>query len=682
VATACLLLLVTGAYYFGLQGPFLFDDTVNITNIPAMALRDLSIQHLRDVAFSSGYQIPDRGLARLSFALNYYLAGGTFSVLAFKLTNLGIHVLNALLLWFISQRLLARFARYRNLEERIAGHPWWQWAALFSALIWVLHPLQLTAVLYIVQRMTSLSALFCLLGLAVWIAGRERLERDARWALVMMAGGVFFGVILGVLSKENAILLPFYALITELVFFRRGALRPPALRLLKGFFLLFAVIPALLTLGVIIWQWNFIAADYQGRSFTMAERLLTESRVLWYYLQLLIFPNAHSFGIFHDDFTLSRGLLTPPSTLIAVLAWFLVTGLAIVGLFRQRLYAFAILWYLIGHSIESSFIGLELVFEHRNYLPDAAVILVACVYLLRGLMAISDKPALRLAIPGLMVLVLAGVTFSRANVWEHAYTLTYIGVKNHPNSARFNREFAAALSRHQGNPADVFRYLQSAVRLAPTGVTGLFEMSRIINRLLLNAAVPQGVPADPKLRFDVLKDPLPTEVPALLAYDDAIDREVKRRARTGKLLVSAAEVGRYTQSCLEHAYPLCERMQNRVAVWIKLFSENPYLYPSARAINALAYARIMAASGKPLAAIESIDKAIRLLPTTMRFRLEKAMLYKQFNQLDAADRVLDEARRYLTWTGNNRMAFEWVREQIKEQRQARHGETSASPSPG
>ncbi len=673
IAAISFLLLVSGVYYYGLQGPFLFDDNANILRVPAIALRDLSFSQLRDAVFSTGTEFPDRGLARLSFGLNYYFSGGEFNVLAFKLTNLSIHFLNAMVFWFIAQRVLVRFAALGELDGVIAGRPWWQWAALLSALIWALHPLQLTAVLYIVQRMTSLSALFCLLGLAGWICGRERLEAGSGGALPLMVGSVCAGMGLGMLSKENAILLPFYALIIELIFFRRDTLKPSALRMIRGFFLLFALIPALLAVGVIAGNWDYIAADYQGRSFTLMERLLTESRILWYYLQLLFYPDAHSFGIYHDDFTLSRDLLTPVTTLMSLIGWISVFVAAVAGIIKQRLFSFAVLWYLIGHSIESSFIGLELIFEHRNYLPVAGVILAFSVYLIRALMALSEKPVIQLTIPCLFVLVLSFVTFTRANIWQYQYTMVVIGVKNHPNSARFHREYATVLSENEDNEALVFKHLQTAVRLTPGDVAGLFEMSRIINRRiinrrLINAGASNDQPAGADRNVDVFVDPVPVEVPQLLAYDVGIDRELQRRAREEVLITNSAEMGRYSQTCLNTGNLLCEQMQDRVAVWTKAVSENPYLFPAGRALSALAYAKLIVRQD-PQAAFDSLEHAIRLIPGSVTFRIEKATLYLALNQFDEADKALDEIRDLLHWSGYSRGAYELVRRRVREARQ-------------
>jgi len=663
IAAAVILALAIMAYYPGLHGPFVFDDYSNIIHSPATALADLSFNSLRNAFFPLDGNSTGRGLAHLSFALNYYFSGATFNAWNFKVTNLSIHILNVMLLWFIAHRLLARFAFANRLNEMLAGRPWWHWAALLSAIIWGLHPLQLTAVLYVVQRMTSLSAFFCLLGLAVWILGRARLETGRKWGLTWMTLGLTMGAGLGMLSKENAILLPYYMLLTELGFFRRNFLAPKDLMLLRGFFLLFAFVPAVLA-GIVLFNlWDGFMMTYQGRNFTLAQRLLTEPRILWDYLQLLLYPNTHNFGIYHDDFTLSTGLLSPLTTVFALLAWVGVVIVSVRGLARQRLFAFAMLWYLVGHSIESSFLGLELIFEHRNYLPVTAVTMALAVYLVRGLSRLTDKAVLHFGIPAVLLLLLSGATFTRANIWQDNYVLMNAGVVNHPDSPRYHMDFAVVLAKAGAPDSVVFHHLQTAVRLYSGTVTSLFGMSEVINRRLYKLIGTKVRSSTMDRKIDVLNDPLPDDVPTLEAYDAAINRELLHRARNAVLITNASEMSRYFQSCLYKGNPVCKRMQNKGILWIRALLENPHQFPEIRAQSELAYAKIIANSD-PTAALEAVDNAIRLAPKTLKYRVEKVTLLMALGHLDTAARALNEAARVLHWSGRSRSVIEILRKQI------------------
>ena len=391
------LLAILGAGVFvvyqpGLQGPFLLDDYPNIVANKLIAVDTLDGEHLRDAAFSLGNRpYPHRGLARLSFALNYYFAGGRFDVFAFKLTNVVIHVLNGLLVYWLSVLLLRRYAGVARGSSVQAG-----WSAMQSylpllvAALWLLHPIQLTSVLYVVQRMTSMSAFFVLAGLLLFVMGRVRLESGRSSGLGWMFAGLAGGVGLGYLCKQNAVLLPFYAFLVELFFFRHEVLPPVARRRLYGFYALTVGLPVVAGLAGLVFAWDVIAEGYVYRDFTVWERLLTESRVLFFYLGLLVVPHIRSFGLYHDDIVLSTGLLEPWTTALSVLSWAVLLGLALWGVRRRAIWSFGLLWYLLGHSLESSFVSLELVFEHRNYLPSFGIVFALAYYLVSGLARLAN----------------------------------------------------------------------------------------------------------------------------------------------------------------------------------------------------------------------------------------------------------------------------------------------------
>ena len=209
--TLLFLLAVLGVGVFsvytpGLQGPFVFDDHPNIVGNQLVAVDALDAESLRDPAFSLGNgAYPDRGLARLSFALNYYFAGERFDRFAFKATNVVIHVLNGLLVYWLSVLLLRRYAGGARPPSAEAG-----WGAMQSylpllvAALWLLHPIQLTSVLYVVQRMTSMAAFFVLAGLLLFVMGRIRLEAGRAYGLTWMFAGLAGGVFLGFFCKQNA----------------------------------------------------------------------------------------------------------------------------------------------------------------------------------------------------------------------------------------------------------------------------------------------------------------------------------------------------------------------------------------------------------------------------------------------------------------------------------------------
>jgi hypothetical protein len=348
------LLLCGLLYWPGLHGSFLFDDAANITANPALPLFDGSLSSLIS-ASTNGVASPlGRPLSMASFALNlHYFGPGPFS---FKLVNLLIHLANGLLVFTFFRQLWPAFA-----PERKPCFP-----ALCAAAAWLLHPLNLTPVLFVVQRMTSLAALFTLAALCLYVAGR-RMQGRSGWLPVAIALLVCWP--LGLLSKESAAVLPLFLLLCE--YFVLGGLRRFSSRtLLAGAGA--AILLGIVTLALV---WTPLASGYAFRDFSLAERLMTEARVLWFYLLQILLPMPDLFALHHDDIAISRGMVQPATTLVAIIGWIAVMVLAIRYRRRLPLLSFAIAWFLVAHLLESTILPLEIAYEHRNYLASLGILL-------------------------------------------------------------------------------------------------------------------------------------------------------------------------------------------------------------------------------------------------------------------------------------------------------------------
>lgn len=373
-------ILIISAYWPSLAGPLVFDDQLNIVENPGVAIHDLSFASLKRAALSNESGHLKRILPALSFGINHYFAGGFDNTLVFKATNLAIHLINSALAFWLCYLLWPRCrALLRGGGDIVpASVSTALLPAAFAALVWALHPLQVNAVVYVVQRMTSLSATCVLLGLAIFLLGRQRFAEQHRNGLPLMAGGIIGGTLLGLLCKENAALLVLYAGVIEWTLFSGDALSGGQKRRLTYFYALLLALPLCAGLVYLFVYPGGIWNGYAGRPFTLAERLLTQARVLWFYLYLLFVPDITAMGLFHDDIPVSSGWLSPWTTLPSVVAWALLAPLALLLRKTNPAVAFAIFWYLAGHSMESTIIPLEMVFEHRNYLPSLGPILLFC----------------------------------------------------------------------------------------------------------------------------------------------------------------------------------------------------------------------------------------------------------------------------------------------------------------
>lgn len=423
-AALVVAVLIAALYQPGMGGGFFFDDDVNIVLVESLQVDELTIPALQ-AAGKSGVAGPaGRPIAQLSFALNYYFSG--FDPFAFKATNLAIHLIAGGLVFLIARQLL--------LTPLIAG---------LAAMLWLLHPIQVTSVLYVVQRMTSLSALFLLAGFLLHMVGRERDGRTG--ALLLLIGwGLFWP--LSFLSKESGVLFPLFVLAWELIIRRNTCDRldrfARVLAAAAGIGGAAVLLYALLPVGQ--WLW----AGYQMRGFSLLERLLTEGRVLWFYLGQIVFPRFEAFGLYHDDIALSTDFLTPWTTLPAWLGLFGMVWLAWWARRRAPLVSFGIVWFLVGHSLESTVLPLEIAHEHRNYLPSIGIVLVGAWTVMRLLEKSGWQRTLGIALAVVMTGYCGFVMALRAHQFGEQMRRTQIEAQHHPLSARTHFEAGRAIVTH------------------------------------------------------------------------------------------------------------------------------------------------------------------------------------------------------------------------------------------
>jgi hypothetical protein len=485
------LLITYFVYQPGLTGSFIFDDAPNIVNNNTLAIKDFHLDTLMHAAFSIPSGPFRRPISMLSFAANIYETG--FNPFDFKLTNLLIHLMNGLGIFTLSIQLIGIY-RKRFQPDLSAWHI--QTISVAVATAWLLHPFGLTSVLYIVQRMTSLSALFSIWGLALFTWGRTRLFEGKGGIPAILASLLIF-MPLAALSKETGSLMPAFMLVIELSLFRFQVNKPASHRFLVGFYAITVIVPAVATLVFLTTHMGWLIDSYQGRSFTLPERVMTEARILWFYLGQIIFPNVSKMGIYHDDIIMSHGLLNPITTLPAIIG--IVALIAAAWLARKNapLITFGILFFFCGHVLESTIFPLELVHEHRNYLPMYGIVLAMFFYLLYPLKYAANLRIRQIAALLLIALFAYG-TWSRAHMWAVPFDLAKSEVEHHPNSARANGEMGSNYTTVTTQDAEINEvYYQRAVHffersadVDPDYTSGLVN--------LIMFASSKGKPVDPR----------------------------------------------------------------------------------------------------------------------------------------------------------------------------------------
>jgi len=478
VLSMLLALLATYLVYQpGLTGTFIFDDGPNILNNTNLAISDLHVDTLKRAAFSIPNGPFRRPISMLSFAGNIYATG--LNPYFFKLTNLLIHMVNGLGIFVLSLQLLGIY-RTRFQPALTAWHI--QTASLAIAAAWLLHPLNLTSVLYIVQRMTSLSALFSIWGLILFVWGRMRLFEGKTGIAATLASLLLF-MPLAILSKENGALMPALMFAIEITLFNFQANKPTARRFLQVFYAITFVVPAIITIVYIATHFAGLIASYQGRSFTFTERVLTEARVLWFYVGQIIFPSIAKMGMYHDDIAISQGLLAPVTTLPSIIGIIALIASAWVVRKKAPLLSFGIAFFLIGHALESTIYPLELVHEHRNYLPMYGILLAMFFYALYPLAYLPNLKIRRLVVVLLIALFGYG-TWARSTEWANPFDLAKSEVEHHPNSARANAEMGsnyASITTQDAGITELYYqkamyYYQQTAVVDPDYTNGLFSM--------------------------------------------------------------------------------------------------------------------------------------------------------------------------------------------------------------
>ncbi len=407
-----ILIATVGIYWPGLSSIFLLDDEMNLQKLTEVAEGTSSIWFFTLEGISSQLGRP---LALLTFALQ--ADAWPINPFVFKYVNLMIHLINGCLIFW----LILLITRCMALSEKRGFL-----LALLTTLVWLLHPLQVSTVLYVVQRMTQLSALFTLVGLLFYLHGRLKNR------LIWMSIGVVIGGILAVLSKENGILLVLYIIVLEATILYAMP-KPRYWRIWSSIFLYF---PLILLAGYFLIDVNGISRSYEIRDFTMGERLLTEAGILIEYLTKIFLLHPYGFGLFHDDYPVSRSLWDI-SVLIEVSCIIVMLITAILVRRILPVLALGILWFFAGHILESSFVGLMLYFEHRNYLPMLGVIFTA-IYGILWLFDYMSSIFLRKFLIFCSVLWLSTfplITWSQTDLWSKPPVQTVFWAQEHPNSA-------------------------------------------------------------------------------------------------------------------------------------------------------------------------------------------------------------------------------------------------------
>lgn len=463
----CILLMILSLAIFlyipGLTGDFLFDDYPNLVGLEAYTYHYDFAEAKKFV--ESGFSGPTgRPIALASFLSQ--ASAWPNDPYPFKLINLLIHLICGLLLYWVIYLLLKS---YQYNQHKSA------WIALIATAMWLLHPYLVSTVLYVIQRMAQLSLLFSLIAIVGYLKGRSYLLINQTKSYIIMSVSLVIGTTLATYSKENGALTPLLILVIEFLH-PKGVVKPHVCWRMS-----FLWLPSIAIGILLLKELNFADSLWPNRNFNQKERLLTEARVLVDYLGNLYIPQFEKHGLYQDGILVSKSLFKPITTLLSIVT---LLNLLIAAFFYRNkypLFALAIVFFFASHVMESTLIGLEIYFEHRNY--------VGAIFLFLPIAALiydvyeNKNRKLAVSIGILLLSFLSFMTYERTKLWGNKEKLTLYWAHNSPESPRAQYAIANYLiEHHQLDRAENF--LESAVERLPE--------SAFLNIYLLTVKVNNG----------------------------------------------------------------------------------------------------------------------------------------------------------------------------------------------
>ncbi|MBW1849796.1 MAG: tetratricopeptide repeat protein, partial [Deltaproteobacteria bacterium] len=488
------LILIFSIYWNTLDVPFYLDDVARIQNNTSIRISNLSLNQIKNAAFGKNLS-NNRPIGNITFALNYYFH--KYDLVGYHILNITIHILTAFFL-FLFINITCRSNSLFNKNQPSEAFSTKNIALIAALLIWLVHPLNTNSVTYIIQRVNSLASMFFLLSFLLYAKGRiaqikfsglkaERIEQKNQNSKnakqkeegtynqetgvrnlkikqhYLFFAGSALSWLMALGCKQTAAMLPFFILLYEWYFIQdlNKDWLQRNLKYIISTVVLFGLI-AFLYLGSDPLQKMSSITDFANKEFTFTERVLTQFRVVIYYLSLFFYPHPSRLNLDHD-FPLSHSLIDPFTTLLSLIVIIGVIGVAVYFAKKERVLSFCILWYFGNLAIESSIIPLAIIFEHRTYLPSMFISLII-VMLLNRYVKIRW---LKIAIPCAIIVVFSVWTYQRNNTWADKIIFWTDSAAKSPGKARPHYNLGMALAE-QERMDEAINHFSTALKLKPT----------------------------------------------------------------------------------------------------------------------------------------------------------------------------------------------------------------------
>lgn len=429
-------------YWNSFDGSWQFDDIPNITDNPQLHLDKLSLNGIKRALFSDQRNPGTlyRPISSISFALNYNMGG--LDVFGYHLVNILIHLLASIFLFLFIYHTL----NLPSLKINYASKSYT--VAILATLLWAINPIQTQAVTYIVQRMASLAGLFYIMSMYFYLKYRTAVKKGDRILFIVLCF-VAFAMALG--SKENAVMLPMSLLLYEALLIRKETRKAFD----KNIKILFIVSGSFLFLCLIyLYPKNDtffpFLSDYRNRPFTLVQRLLTEPRIIIFYISLLVYPMLGRLSIAHS-IQISTSPFNPISTSLSIL---LIVGAVVLLIYKTRkfpLFSFCYLFFFLNHLIESSILPLELIYEHRNYIPSMMFFVPIAIGMCNLIERYAMKKIMKTIITAFIIFLIIGfghTTFMRNFTWTSRKSLWMDAAEKAPDQSRVHHNLGLYYQDH------------------------------------------------------------------------------------------------------------------------------------------------------------------------------------------------------------------------------------------
>jgi tetratricopeptide (TPR) repeat protein len=458
IALLIITLAVFLAYSNSFNSPWIMDDVLALKTIEASDFESLP-----------GF----RQITYFTFLLNAMVL--PLSPASLRFVNILIHILNAFLVYVLAYKTLLLW--FKDSEEKTAMYLYAFSVAFLGSTIFALHPVNINAVVYVIQRGTSLATFFVLLSLLAYIQARQS-PGNVRALLFYAVCGI--SLVIGIFSKENAVIAVPLILLYDVVFISKFNIR----EIVKNLSIITGIGFVIFVFVSYTWNLHSVIIDLSGFflnpnellpprgwmainvSWTPLQHFLTEFRVLSRYLFLFIFPLPQFLVFDLLGYPVSTGITTPITTLFSMILVSCLILFSLVTLKRFPLLSFGILWYFLAISIESFLaLGSDFYFEHRNYLPLSGMVIGIAghgVVNYRG--KLNSRKAWSIVI--ICSVVLGSLTFWRNFVWEDSFVLW----KDTLNKNQFNHRahyIVGNAYQREGSRDKAIEHYKMAIDLSP-----------------------------------------------------------------------------------------------------------------------------------------------------------------------------------------------------------------------